>query len=232
MASHPWRWIAAALAVFVVFPTIDLTVSSWFYEPGQHVFVARSWGPAEFVRRKLPAVLIGLAAVVAVLWLAGEVSGRVFLGIGRRAAGTVLLSLALGPGLLVNVIFKDHWGRPRPSTILEFGGSKYYTAPFAITDQCDYNCSFPSGHAALGFWVVSLALLAPPRWRVPAMIAALGTGIAVGAVRVAQGGHFVSDVFVSGVITIGVCIWVHRWLMGSPNNASAKNISREDGESS
>ena len=32
----------------------------------------------------------------------------------RRQALYVLLVIALGPGLVVNLIVKDHWGRPRP----------------------------------------------------------------------------------------------------------------------
>src|SRR6185369_4203205 len=44
----------------------------------------------------------------------------------RKAALFCLLLLALGPGLLVNVCFKDHWGRPRPRQMQLFGGDRSF----------------------------------------------------------------------------------------------------------
>jgi hypothetical protein len=35
----------------------------------------------------------------------------------------ILLSVILGPGLLVNLVFKDHWGRPRPRQVVALGGT-------------------------------------------------------------------------------------------------------------
>ena len=213
LRRHPWRWVGAVVALLLVFPAIDLTVSAWFWDPARHVFVGRTWGPAEWVRLGMPRWLLGGVAVVAGLWLAGEAAGRVLLGVSRRVALYLLGSLALGPGLVVNVLLKDHWGRPRPSTILEFGGSHSYVAPLAITDGCARNCSFPSGHAALGFWLVAVALLAPPRWRPWAIGAAALAGALVGLVRIAQGGHFLSDVVFSAIITISISLWLYRRIM-------------------
>ena len=34
------------------------------------------------------------------------------------------LSLIVGPGILVNLILKDHWGRPRPVHVTMFGGTQ------------------------------------------------------------------------------------------------------------
>ena len=45
-------------------------------------------------------------------------------GVPGRAAVFLVLSLLLGPGLLVNVILKDNWGRPRPGSVVEFGGTQ------------------------------------------------------------------------------------------------------------
>jgi lipid A 4'-phosphatase len=213
MARHPWRWVAAVVVVLMVVPAIDITVSSWFWDPVDHVFVARNWPPGEWVRRSMPAYLLGAAGYIALLWLAGEALDLVFLGITRRVAVYLLSSLALGPGVVVNLILKDYWGRPRPSTILQFGGSDSYVAPMAISNGCDHNCSFPSGHAALGFWLVAFALLAPPRWRPHAIAAAVTAGAAVGVVRIAQGGHFLSDVVFSAIITISISVWLHRRLV-------------------
>lgn len=222
-ARHPWHWVAAVVVVLIVFPAIDITVSSWFWDPVGHVFVARSWPPAEWVRRSMPAYLVGAAAAIAVLWLAGEALGRVFLKISRPVAVYLLSSLALGPGVVVNLILKDYWGRPRPSTILQFGGPDPYVAPMAVSGACPHNCSFPSGHAALGFWLVAFALLAPRRWRRPAIAAAAAAGAVIGLVRIAQGGHFLSDVVFSAIITISITVWLHRWIIvGGRRDVSEK----------
>jgi len=228
---HPWRWLAVVFVVFVVFPAIDITISSWFFNPVTKTFVARVWGPSEWLRRSMPRYLLGVAGLIALLWLAGEVRKRVFLGVTRRNALFLLSSLALGPGLLVNTILKDNWGRARPSTIHQFGGTDYYTPPFAVTDQCDYNCSFPSGHASLAFWLVAFALLAPPAWRGRALAASLGFGALVGLSRIAQGGHFLSDVVASGTITIGIIVWLHRHIVVSGRGNSSKNNTGPGGES-
>jgi lipid A 4'-phosphatase len=125
--------------------------------------------------------------------------------------------------LIVNLLLKDHWGRPRPSTLVEFGGSNHYVPPFIISDQCERNCSFSSGHGALGFWLVALALLAPARWTKPAIMIALLLGSVVGYIRIAQGGHFLSDVVVSALVTIVSSVWLHRILFLPRPQQSRKN---------
>lgn len=212
--AHPWRWLVAAFAALIVFPAIDVTISSWFFDPTHRVFVARVWGPSEWIRRSMPYYLFALAGLILVAWLAGEALRRRFFGVSRRVALYLLLALALGPGLVVNLVFKDYWGRARPSTIHQFGGADCYTPPFALSGQCDHNCSFPSGHAALAFWLVAFALLAPARWRPVAVAGTVAFGAMVGLSRIAQGGHFLSDVVASGAITIAIILWLYRHILG------------------
>ncbi len=119
-----------------------------------------------------------------------------------RIASFLALSLIIGPGLLVNTLFKDNWGRARPHQILEFGGSAHFTPAAVLADQCTRNCSFPSGHGALAFWLMAVALVVPARWRVLAMTIAVIIGFLVGAMRIAQGGHFLSDVVAAALIVV------------------------------
>ena len=128
----------------------------------------------------------------------------------RQTAMFLAASLALGPGLIVNVLLKEHWGRARPSQITEFGGTAHYTPPLMMADQCTANCSFSSGHGALGFWLIAFALLAPPRWRPLAVGAALTFGVFVGVTRIAQGGHFLSDTVFSALVVVGLTVWLWR----------------------
>jgi lipid A 4'-phosphatase len=229
---HPWWWSLALLAPLVLFPQIDIGVSRLFFDPIHNVFAFRTHPLGEFVRKGLPIGLFGLAGLVVVLWAAGEVRRRPLLGVTRRIAAFVVLSLVIGPGLIVNFVFKDHWGRPRPSTIAEFNGPLHYAPPGLPTAQCPSNCSFPSGHAALGFWTVAFALLVPRRHRRPAMAAALAFGALVGLVRIAQGGHFLSDVAFSGVIVTAITYCLHKWLVAPGEAPPYKNNGGLSEESS
>jgi lipid A 4'-phosphatase len=226
-----WPLLGIVVAVLALMPAIDITVSSWFWDPAHRVFVARVWPPAEWVRLSMPRYMGVVVIAIAALWAAGEWAGQVFLGVSRRVAVFLLASLAIGPGVIVNLMLKPWWGRPRPSTILEFGGANGYVPPMVVSNACSGNCSFPSGHAALGFWLVSFALLAPPRWRISAIAIATFAGALVGAVRIAQGGHFLSDVVFSGLITISVNVWLYRRIASLPKGASSKNNPLADGES-
>lgn len=220
---RPWLWTLALLALLSLVPQIDITLAAWLYDPVREVFSFRSHPVGEWVRKSMPVWLFGLAILVAVLWAAGEALRRPLLGVTRRVGAFVLLSLALGPGLIVNLLLKENWGRARPSHLVQFGGKSHYTSPLLPSDQCLDNCSFSSGHAALAFWAVSFAVLAPPAWRGRAFAAALGFGFAVGLVRVAQGGHFLSDVAYSGAIVTAVACGLHRWLVAGSEGSGAKN---------
>ncbi|MBI3445339.1 MAG: phosphatase PAP2 family protein [Magnetospirillum sp.] len=215
------------VAPLLVFPEIDLGAARLFFDPIGHGFPFRSHPLGEFARKTVPVILFALAALVALAGLAAALRKRDVAGISPRMAAFVVASLALGPGLVVNTILKDHWGRARPSTIAEFtppaqqASAFHYTLPLMPSDQCQDNCSFPSGHAALGFWTLSFALLAPPRRRRKAVTAALGFGLLMGLVRMAQGGHFLSDVAFSGIIVVGLTLWLHRTIV----DRSMKNYS-------
>lgn len=204
---------AAAALVFTAFPGIDLWVSGLFYRPGAGFFLG-DWGPFRLLYRTVPwitAAVILLAGGSLVLHLR---RGKVLFGLGPRKACYLLLSLALGPGLLVNTALKDHWGRARPSQIMEFGGTKLFTPALFPAGQCDHNCSFVAGHPALGFFLVSFAFLVAgegPRRR--AELVALGFGALCGMARIAQGGHFLSDVVFSGLLVYGTSLLLHDLLV-------------------
>lgn len=229
----PWFWALLALVPPTLFPAIDIGVSGLFFDPVQRVFPFRVHPLGEFARKTVPAILFAVAGLIALAGIAAAFRRRPTAGVTPRAALLVVASLALGPGLLVNVVLKDNWGRARPSTIAEFNAGhqpdRRYTPPLVISDQCDVNCSFPSGHAALGFWTVSLALLAPPRRRRAALAAAVAFGCAMGVVRIAQGGHFLSDVAYSGVIVAGLAVGLHRRLLPPARLGAGKNNSEDSG---
>jgi lipid A 4'-phosphatase len=113
----------------------------------------------------------------------------------RKSAFYVLLVILLGPGLMVNLVFKDHWGRPRPLHISELGGQYAYVPPLQFGDTPDK--SFVCGHCSVGYAAFAVYFLAQ-EWLLAYALLAAGLGLLIGWTRMAVGGHFLSDVLWSG----------------------------------
>ena len=208
MTAARIAWFVAAFVVamgaLVLFPGIDLWASGLFYRPGAGFYLA-TWPVFTVVREALPYFVALLAAGSAALIF---VPGR------RRAGIFLLLALALGPGLTVNTLLKDHWGRPRPAQITEFGGNAHFVRAWEPSGQCRSNCSFPAGDPSVGFVLVAAAFLLPgKRQRCIAMAGAVGLGAALGLMRIAQGGHFLSDVVASGFLVFGISWALYRLIV-------------------
>lgn len=197
--------MAAAAAPFVLAPTIDLEVARFVHRQFGAAFLSTG-GPWWPLYVGLVPVVYAIAAIVLLVALANLVLGRRWLGLTRRVAAFILLSLALGPGLVVEFGLKDHWGRARPRDLVEFGGGARFTPAYLPSEECASNCSFTSGHAAMAFYFLTFALLAPAPWRRPAVAAVVAFGGLTGAMRVAQGAHFASDVIASGFLVAGI-VW-------------------------
>jgi lipid A 4'-phosphatase len=212
----PWAWLAAALvaaALFTALPGLDLWVTGLFWSPAQGFFL-RDWPPFHWAYVVLPAltwaIVISLLALLAFVILAERPLG-VF---DRRRILFLLLSFAIGPGFLTNTVLKDHWGRARPSQVVEFGGGKSFTPALTPSGQCERNCSFVSGHGAMAFSLIGFAFLpATRRRRRQIAAAALGFGGFVGLARIAQGGHFLSDTVFAALLVSGTAWLIHRFVV-------------------
>lgn len=108
--------------------------------------------------------------------------------------------MALGPGLFINSILKDNWGRPRPRDIIEFGGNYNYEQVLEI-DKDSKGKSFPCGHASMGFYLMTLFFIFRKRMNLTAhraLYIGIVWGCLIGMARIVQGGHFASDVLWAG----------------------------------
>jgi lipid A 4'-phosphatase len=205
--------LAFAVILFLFLPQIDLLTSRLFYVSGQG-FALADWPPVVILYRMVPWItwaVLTLGAAAA-LWL--FLVGRPIWRLDRKAVIFLLATIALGPGLLANTLLKDHWGRARPTQIEEFGGTRQFTAAPLLATECASNCSFVSGHAALGFSLVAFAFLLPPgglRRRITAIALAIGAVVGVG--RIAQGAHFLSDVVYAGLLVFGTTAALHWWIV-------------------
>ncbi len=113
------------------------------------------------------------------------------------------LLLVIGPGILVNWVLKPCWNRPRPYKVAEFGGPRPFL-PVWQRGHDENDASFPSGHAAMGFYLMAPAFVCyrrRPRLAAAFVALGLGWGGAIGLARMVAGDHFPSDVLWSaGVV--------------------------------
>ena len=169
--------------VFVRFSWIDLWFSQLFWNISEGFFLKGAWWVTlSYVI--IPPMTFGLVGAALLLILADVLRRRPPpLGPFRKRNLVYLIAvIAIGPGLLVNVVLKDHWGRARPRDVVEFGGTKAFTPAFVISDQCPKNCSFVAGHPSMAFAMVALVLVAAgPRPRRAGLIAlVVAVGMLVG----------------------------------------------------
>jgi lipid A 4'-phosphatase len=190
---------ALMLAVFAVWPGLDLAVSHLFYDGGGFIERDALGRFGRDVFRVTPFVVLTLFAG---LWFAKRRGLRVGRAPSGRAVIFLIATMVIGPGLIINLGLKDHWHRPRPVQTQEFGGPDPFRPWYEGNGACKKNCSFVSGEAATGFWMVAPASVLPPPWRGPAVVAAFIFGIGASLLRMAFGGHYLSDVLLGGLVTL------------------------------
>ena len=208
-------YIALVSGFFLIFPAVDLWVSGLFYSDE-----AGFWAQSDpFLRRLryLGPYLVRIIAIAsgAVLVLKILLPGRRPL-VPLRAPLFLLTTLILGPGVLVNLILKNNWGRPRPVMVDQFGGDLPYQLVWWPTNLCDTNCSFVSGEASAGIWLLAAVFLAPAAWRFALSCFVLPLVFVLSVNRIAFGGHFLSDTMISWGLTLLVILGMYRLLYISP----------------
>lgn len=199
------------ILIFLAWPHLDLVVSQHFYDAAQGGFYLRNEPALMLIyhgtRVVGVAVLLITTGILAVSAFSSKVSA------GRKKASLYLLAvLFIGSGLVVNWGLKNHWDRPRPRQVIEFGGDHSFEPAFSPRFECDKCHSFVSGHASVGFFFLSLYFLfGKKKWLLPGLLA----GFLIGGVRLAQGGHFLSDVLFSGwamwFVAKALYFLMYRW---------------------
>ncbi len=195
---------------FYFVPQVDLWVSGLFYKSDSGFYLDKmSW--VRFVYQGIPVLTVFMVVCLVVAILFTWIGRRNLCGLGLKVYVYLLLVLSLGPGLL-SAIFKDYWGRARPESIVQFGGHNHFSAAYQMVNECGVNCSFFSGHPTTIYFFIAVALIVPMRYRRMVMSSAILGGLFVGLVRVVQGGHFLSDIVISGFM-VAVTAYILHWLM-------------------
>ena len=190
-----------SLILLIVYPDLDIKFSEFFYSSS-----------AGFIYQKNPIVLFVFQAtpIATKIFLVICLSYILFNLIQNKGLKKTILSstfylvitIAVGPGLIVNYILKDHFGRARPSQIAYFHGTKEFAPAFSISNQCNTNCSFSSGHAAISYYYTSLAYIVSSIYFIRIYSSFIIFGSIVGFTRILMGGHFLSDVIASCFIIL------------------------------
>lgn len=202
-----WRYsdkllFSTCVLFFLVYPQIDLNISKLFFNSTfymkQHFLVHVMYDVFAKIHILYLLILLGC------IWYFRRINKK---GKSALASCYLLACLLVGPGLLVNIVLKDNSvGRPRPVHIQEFNGDMDYAPAFRYSGQCEKNCSFVSGHASVGFYMMALYWVTRRRiWLIGGIL--LGGG--VGFARMLQGGHFLSDIIFSGWATYFSCCIIH-----------------------
>lgn len=199
----PWRQLlrdlsgplSVLLLATLVFrhSELDLWIARQFYRAGEGwVHAGDLLWSLLYRYGMIPGVLIGVVGLVGLLlgwkWSDWRRQWRSYL--------LLLLLLLIGPGLLVNTLFKDTWGRTRPKQLVEFGGELPYVKVWNRGEP-GVGKSFPSGHASIGFYTIAPYFVLRRRRKLLAWSFLLGGsayGLLMGVGRIVQGGHFASDV--------------------------------------
>lgn len=150
----------------------------------------------QFVYFLMGASLVTVSSIIAFKFY----NTRSFVFSEYRKLIYLLMCFIIGPGLIINMGFKEHSHRPRPSQTNIFNGANDYTPPFDFSGQCKSNCSFVSGHASVGFMFFAFAFLHKDRSRRRLIILLSSLlGMTFGIARIMQGSHYLSDIIFSGV---------------------------------
>jgi lipid A 4'-phosphatase len=200
-----WLWIAFVgfADLMLLFPEIDLAVSRWFYRPDEGFALGGLWWE-RVTYHSVRWLMIGVNLGLIGLWLYNRRSGRGLLGFTGRRLALLLCLLALVPGLLVNGILKEHWGRARPVKTSELGGYRQFSPAFVHSDAG--GSAFSSGHAAAAAYLVAVAGVLS-RGRHLWIALAVGYTLLVALVRIGAGGHWLSDT-VTSMFLVGI-----GWMM-------------------
>lgn len=192
-------------------PALDLAISRVFFQ--RFGFQADAWW-VKLQQDGLACFLCITLLAVVLVYAWNRLLRQQVLQIDGRKVAYLFCVLIVGAGLVVNLGFKNHFGRARPRDVAEFGGPKVFTPAFAISQQCRTNCSFSSGDAAGGFFAITLVMAF--RGRRVYYVAAGMFGVVISISRLASGAHFFSDTVVSFFVMWVVSDVLHHYMLAVP----------------
>jgi len=204
--------ILIGLTALLFFTDLDIAIADSFHDP-ETGFVWQGTIIGSVLHETCSVIVVLFVVYCLVVLLGSPWSTR--LRTQRTAAAFLGICLLLGPGLIVNLIFKGHYGRPRPFQVERYGGDYEFQRVW-VPSSNEGAAGFPSGDASIGAF---LALPAFVLWRRRRRLAwgFLGLGVAgwmvLGFSRLAMGAHWTSDILWSAgfvYLTGHLVYWLFR----------------------
>jgi lipid A 4'-phosphatase len=217
-----WTVALSSLAACVplLWPALDLRAAALFAVPGAPLY-GLDWWWLQPINDYIPSVFRYFLLAAAVAWVIALRLPR--WASWRFALAFFVIAGVLVPGAVVNWGFKDNWQRARPYQVQNFGGTQQFTRAAVMTDQCDANCSFVSGHVSCGIFLASLALVHRRRQKLWTVLG-VSSGLLIGFARMSDVAHWLSDVLWAYPITL-VSSWLvwkaMLWFANRPARTSA-----------
>ncbi len=204
-------------AIFLILPGLDVWFSGLFAASNRGGFPVGTLPFFQFLRavnQWLTAIIPVVLVIVLIMKVAMPERPSL---VPPARTWFILLTEALAPGIVVNLILKANWGRPRPNDVSLFGpGDLPFVPPWVMSNYCPGNCSFVSGEGSSSIWLLSLVVLVPLEWRTTAAKAIVAFALAVSLNRIAFGGHFLSDVLLAWGITLLIMAVAYRYMLERP----------------
>jgi membrane-associated PAP2 superfamily phosphatase len=183
--------ILVLATILIAWSGADLKLSSMFCIGGQWpVGDLQPW-QALYKLDRIPSFIVGLSGLAAVVLGLLYKHRRHWI----RPGLFLVILLAIGPGLVVNSVFKEYWGRPRPREVVQFGGKKEFLHPWQ-KGSTHAGRSFPSGHSSAAFYLTAPFFIyrrSNARTARLWLIGGISFGLMMSIARITQGGHFLSD---------------------------------------
>lgn len=214
---------------------LDLVISGMFYDDGWYQKEVLFW---EILNENDYYIIgiLGIFGLVMMIVGATDKSRRPWL----RYGFFMVLTGAMTAGVVMNLIFKNNWGRWRPrDTVFFEGGHEFYAVldPSWLMDPSTIGNgdSFPAGHpSAFTVYILVFFIFKHPEaiarilgpfkeWKIKfcriikwgSLIISITGGMLMGFARVVAGMHFASDTLWNFAITYSISVFfyyvVFRW---------------------
>jgi len=192
-------------------PSFDIFFSSLFYRGDNQFFLQSYYSITIFFRDILLPIILVYVLVLPIISTAIPINKIYFnYKFSIKKILFVWITLIINLILIINLFFKNIWGRPRPGDILELGGKDVFSPWYQISDACTSNCSFVSGDAGVGFSLIVLYFLSN---NLKYAYLSIIFGFILGMVRIAEGGHFLSDVIFSAIIVFFFSFIIKKYFL-------------------
>ncbi|MBC8257471.1 MAG: phosphatase PAP2 family protein [SAR324 cluster bacterium] len=215
--------ILLGLTVWLESQDFDRKFSSQFYTSENGWFLADSFlWQLLYDYGVIPGILFSVISIV--ILLTSRTNSRL------SSLRPHLYICALAPFIaslfLVNIVLKDHTGRPRPREIVQFNGNWDYK-PVLEKGTPGRGHSFPCGHCSIAFTLTSGVVFwqRSRKFALTSLVLGLTYGILMSSARIVQGGHFLSDAFWALGIVWLTLLSLYYFVFQPPQTENKPSIS-------